>query len=212
VTQVAWSPDGRQFAFIAEPVIAQIAPSHLFLASATSAATPRRLLTKFDQTTLVGWSSDGNDLVVTAGSWQDADVSKLRLADNRLTRISAGSGWSEERTDGDFIYFERVMRPFPLLRIPAAGGPEELIANGVLQQFAVAGNDLYFIRQDASPPAKEGLFLYHFDLTTKVLRSVGKATDFGYQSQFQLSPDKRFIYTEKHALPRRNIMVVQNWR
>jgi hypothetical protein len=175
------------------------------------ADAPRRLLTKFGQTTLIGWSRDGKDLFVKAGLWQDGDVSELRLADNRLTRISAVSDWSEEQADGDFIYFEHVIRPFPLLRIPAAGGPEELIVNGALHQFAVGGNDLYFVRQDENPPTKDGLFLYHFDLTTKAIRRIGKVTDFGYQSQFQLSPDKRFIYSEKHESPRRSIMLLQNW-
>jgi len=115
VDRVAWSPDGRQIAFAAEQVVWQLSPSQFFTCSAVN-WSPRRLLKRFEDTNLIGWSQDGGALFLVAGSGQDSDIWELRLADNQLARISSASGRSNEETDGKFVYFELLGRPFSLLR------------------------------------------------------------------------------------------------
>jgi Tol biopolymer transport system component len=206
VERPVWSPDGRQIAFTAEPGHSQVEPSHLFIAS-TNNWSPRRLLRQFDEVYRVSWSRDGQALYFAARTKDEWPVWKLSLADNKLTQITRGSGDQAEQADDSFIYLKR--RPFILLRVPLAGGREEPVVSGALE-FTVGRNELYFVRQDAKPPTREGLNLYQLNLaklTSQLVANIG----FGLQS-LQLSPDARFIYAERHDPRRRDIMLVQGWR
>lgn len=200
-----WSPDGREIAFTAAPVISQLPPSHLFIAPAAN-GSPRRLLKQFEEVTPINWSRDGKALFLLAGTEPDLSIWKLNLVDGQLTRIVPLSGQFAEQVNSEFIYFQRL--PFSLARIPIEGGPEEPVLSGVMS-FVVGSSALYFTRQDANPPTPEGLNLYRFDLPTHQSRFVARALAFG--QSLQLSPDGRFIYSEKHAPRRRDIMIVRNW-
>jgi Tol biopolymer transport system component len=199
-----WSPDGRQLAFTAIPAISQIPPSHLFAAPAAN-GSPRRLLKQFEYIGLINWSRDGKALFLGAETGQESSIWKLNLVDSQLTRILPLSGQFAEQTSGNFIYLERP--PLSLLRIPIDGGPEEPLANRVLN-FTVGGDALYYVRQDANPPTSAGLNLYRFDLMSHESRLIARGISVG---QLQLSPDERFIYSERPEPQHRDIMIVQNW-
>ena len=204
--RLVWSPDGRQIAFTAEPVISQTPPSHLFIATAAN-GTPRRLLDQFEEVGLIGWSRDSKALFLVAGTEPELNVWKLNLADNQLTKMLSRSDQLIEQSHGGFIYFRRLPS-FALFRIPIDGGPEEQLVNGVLN-LTVGVNGLYFVRQDAVPPRSDGLNLYRFDLSTHASQLITRSVNVG--QSLQLSPDERFIYSEKHEPPRRHIMIVRNW-
>jgi dipeptidyl aminopeptidase/acylaminoacyl peptidase len=205
VDQSSWSPDRRQIAFTAEPVISRIPPSHLFIAS-SAGGSPRRLLKQFEYIELINWSRAGKALFLVAGTGQESSIWKLNPADSRLTRILPLSSQFAAQTDGKFIYFRRP--PSSLLRVPIDGGEEEPLASGVLN-FTVGGDAVYFVRQRANPPTAEGQSLYRLDLATRESKLIDRNT--AIWESLQMSPDERFIYGEKHGPTRRDIMVVQNW-
>jgi hypothetical protein len=169
---------------------------------------PHRLLEQFDQASPIGWSQDGKDLYVEAGSWEESDMRKLSLSDNQLVRISPESGMFRGQTDGKFIYFERLGRPFSLVRIPATGGTDELVVDNVLFGFIICGNDICFERQDGNPPTPQGLNFFRFDMTAHTSKLIGK----GLGSRYQMSGGPRFIYAEQHNPTSTHIMVLQNWK
>ena len=207
VNSVTWSPDGSRMAFSAEPVVMQISPSHLFVATAVT-GKPQRVLEKFDQATPIGWSQDGKNLFLDGGSWENSDIWNLRIADNKLTRIASGAGMWGAQTDGQFIYFTRPGRPFSLVRIPASGGPEKPVASDVFNFLILRGRYLFYDRQDGNPPTPQSINFYRFDLTAHTLKLIDKSVG----SQSPMSRDQRFVYAELHNPTRRDVMIVQNWK
>jgi len=206
IEQAAWSPDGKQIAFTAEPWVSQVSPSYLLIASINGGSS-RRLLPQFDYVYGAAWSRDGNALYFVAQTKDGSPIWKLDLSSNKLTQITELPGQQVEGVDEKYLYVWRI--PFSLLRIPLTGGPEEPVVGDALS-FVIGQNELYFVRQDAKPPTLQGLNLYRLNLATRATQFVANV-GFGAAS-LQLSPDGRFIYAERHDPPSSRIMLVQGLR
>jgi Tol biopolymer transport system component len=215
IEQISWSSDGKQIAFTAEPVVAQVEPLHLFIASA-SAGMPRRAGDQFDDVQLIGWSEDGQSLYFSAGIQQSLSagiargewpVWKLNIVTNQSIQVAKLAANPVGLVNG-YIYQRLNLVPFSLLRSLLVGGPEEHIFDQAFN-LAIGKNYIFFLRQDAKPPTPDGLNLYRLDLATRTPEFI---TNAGFAAQLQLSADARSLYAERHEPPRRDIMLVQNGR
>ena len=215
IEQISWSSDGKQIAFTAEPVVAQVEPLHLFIASA-SAGTPRRAGDQFDDVQLIGWSEDGQSLYFSAGIQQSLSAGiirgewpiwKLNIVTNQSIQVAKLAANPVDLVNG-YIYQRLNLVPFSLLRTLLVGGPEEHIFDQAYN-FVIGKNNIFFLRQDAKPPTSGGLNLYRFDLATRTPEFI---TNAGFAAQLQLSADARSLYAERHEPPRRDIMLVQSGR
>ncbi len=215
ILQISWSSDTKRIAFTAEPVLTQVAPSHLFVASA-AAGTPRRVGDQFDDASLIGWSEDGQSLYYSAGVHQSFSagiirgewpVWRLNIVTNQATQVAKLSAHPMDLVSG-YIYQRLDLVPFSLLRTPLGGGPVEHILDQALN-FAIGTDYIFFIRQDAEPPTQGGLNLYRFDLATQTTEFI---TNVGFAAALQLSEDAKSLYVERNEPPRRDIMLVQNER
>lgn len=192
IQNIQFSPGGRQFAFTAlkELNSAWERPSiNLFVASLSS-KIPRRLLPQYDWVNMESWSGEGKIAVRTTPNIKDPD----KQEDSIQLEVDAASGAS--RTG-------RSVSP------PTRA--QELLGGflGVEPKFlnAVAGeNEVYYIRQDATPPAKQGLNLYRLD---PAKRTSSMIVNVGFAPQMQLSPDGRFLYLERHELAQQQAVTIQ---
>ena len=202
----AWSPDGRRIAFIASPGRAQVEPTHLFVVSATT-GSPRRLVPEFDDVCCVYWSRDGGTLYFATDTRERWPLWKLNLASGQLAQVAVLSDPPVALVDESTIYRRLHRVPFSLLRAPLSGGSWERVLDQVFW-FAIGKDEIYFIRQDAKPPTREGLNLYKLDLATRMSQLI---THVGFgMGALQLSPDGRYLYGERDEPPRRDIMLVEN--
>ena len=141
----AWSPDGKQIAFIREHGEGDVdrAPNQdLFAIEARPGAEARRLTTSTaEETGRVAWSPDGRWIACLLGDevkWSAYDLSKLvlvpaaggqpRVLTAALDRPVRSPYWS---ADGSSLYFVMVDdRSQYVARVPAAGGKVEKLISG----------------------------------------------------------------------------------
>ena len=141
----AWSPDGRQIAFVrthGEPDVDKAPNKDLFVIDAKAGAEPRRLTTSTaEETGRLAWSPDGRWIACLLGDepkWSAYDMMKLQLvpASGGQPRVLTASldrpvrspFWS---ADGSSLFFVVIDDRSQLVaRVPAAGGSVEKLVAG----------------------------------------------------------------------------------
>jgi Tol biopolymer transport system component len=206
IEELDWSPDGHQIVFTASPSSGgQLPPSQLLVISTIQRSGARRLLQQVNDVSHPIWARDGEAIYFQAGSTEDDTAWKLNLTDNSLTQLT--QSWAQpvaESSGGKFLYLTR--RSYEIFRIPVAGGPEQIVLDAALR-FAVGKDDIYFERQDSTPPKTQGLNLYRLDLTTRALRLIA---NIGFLAQsMQLSPDGGMLYIERRDAPQEHTVSIQ---
>lgn len=141
----AWSPDGRQIAFIrthGEPEVDKAPNKDLFVMDAKAGAEPRRLTTSTaEETGRVAWSPDGRWIACLLGDepkWSAYGMMKLQVVPSTggqgrvltaaLDRPVRSPFWSADGSSLSFVVIDD--RSQLVARIPAAGGPVEKLLAG----------------------------------------------------------------------------------
>ncbi|HSC25646.1 MAG TPA: hypothetical protein VLD67_00140, partial [Vicinamibacterales bacterium] len=141
----AWSPDGRQVAFIrrhAEGDYDKAPNRDLFVVEAREGAEPRRLTsTPFDETGRLSWSPDGRSIACQVGdelkysAYVQSRIAVVpaaggqpRTLTDALDRPANSASWS---ADGRYLTFVAVDdRAQYIARVPSSGGAIERLADG----------------------------------------------------------------------------------
>ncbi len=142
------------------------------------------------------FSGNGNAVVFAWDGGQEgrnSNVYIMQLEGGTPLQIThdAASEWpSCFSPDGRRLYFNRQsVSGFASYWIPALGGAETFVADGVVTDISPDGRSTALVRLSGSEPAKEGIFVR--DLATGLERRLGE--NFGAMDP-KFSPDGKWVY------------------
>lgn len=177
----AWSADGKSIAFISG-----VAGQFSIFIVASSGGTPVRLTPEGMQCFSPAWSPDSKTIYFTANQDATDQIWKIPASGGQPAQLTSDSGiLPQVSSDGLWIYFRRN----GVWRRSITNGNEFEVVPGVVGNFAVAGNRLYFDRGSGDYVSST---IYVVDLTTGEQRTV---TDFDNRKSVGISasPDGRFL-------------------
>jgi Tol biopolymer transport system component/DNA-binding winged helix-turn-helix (wHTH) protein len=187
-----WAPDGTHIAFDDR----HTGRSRIYLINLHDGSTEQVTEGDFDDE-VPSWSVDGKWIYFASNRTGRYEIWKTSLTAKEPVQITHGGGlFPSESPDGQFVYYNKPASPSPPLdeeghgvwRIPARGGPEELVIRDPDRLWQVRPEGIYFT--DNSTKALPELKLFSFATqTTKVVGHFGKeATNKGGHN-LVISPD-----------------------
>lgn len=146
-TSPAWSPDGKQVAFIrrhGEGDVDKLPNEDVFVIEARSGAQPRRLTTTItEESGRLAWSPDGKSIAYQVGdelkysAYDQAQLAVIpaaggqpRILTSALDRPISGASWSADGQSLTVVVVDD--RAQYLARVPASGGRVEKLIDGRL--------------------------------------------------------------------------------
>ena len=208
----AWSPDGRQIAFI------QRADSSLHVVEATG-GFHRRLAPERDEVADYhpSWSRDGRFIYFSSSPTGRSEIWKIAVEGGEPQQVTRNGGMTAfESEDGHFVYFTRHPEPRrnKIWRMPVDGGEETLVLDkepDFMDWVLWRGNIVYI-----NPEGNSGPTLELLDLDTKEIRelvSFANRTNFGGMNVgLTVSPDGQWVVYSNADEMSSDIMMVENFR
>jgi Tol biopolymer transport system component len=159
-----WSPDGTRIAFEA----AVDGNTDVYIVGADG-GQPLRLTTGPSIDGVPSWSADGQSIYFSSTlGGSTADVWRVPVKGGEATRLTAHGGFEpRESADGRHLfYLDRAPAGVAangnarLMRVPVAGGPEELVLERVRPlQWSVSGTGIVFVTRE---PDFDAIDVYRF--------------------------------------------------
>jgi TolB protein len=156
------------------------------------------------------WSRDGKWIYFVSKQSGDLQVYKLPANSDAVKDLvpiqvtQGGGGRAMESPDGQFLYYRR--EDPEIWRVPAGGGEEERILEGVESwiSWAIGKQGIYYIDYQAAPP-----LIKYFDISTKKTSQIAEVDEdcFG----LSVSPDGNLILYNRSEQGNRDIMLVENF-
>lgn len=179
-----WSPDGEHIAFDS------LAPGHRDVyVVGLEGGKPRRLTGDEFDNVRPSWSRDGRWIYFGSNRTHDWQLWKAPAEGGQVVQITTHGGREGvESTDGKFVYYTKGFGLPGVWRIPAGGGDETFVLDGVYQGFwALTDRGIYFVNPNATPHATIQYFNFATGQTTMVA-DIEKELQLVYPS-LAVSPD-----------------------
>jgi Tol biopolymer transport system component/DNA-binding winged helix-turn-helix (wHTH) protein len=205
---VAWSPDGRQFAFEFRPK----QHSEVYLAEVEGG--PPRLLQTFPGSDNGGpnWSRDGKWIYFYSNHGGSLQIWKIQLNGGPPVQVTTKGGVvGAESSDGGFLYFARLDAP-GLWKMPLHGGQETRIFDQPFVPFSwwdwgLTDKGIYFIDFQAGPHAT----LAFFEFATNKIFPIWAFTNRPFVG-LSVSVDGKSILYAQNEYSQSDIVLVKNFR
>jgi dipeptidyl aminopeptidase/acylaminoacyl peptidase len=156
------------------------------------------------------WSHDGKWIYFVSGAEGRNRIFRVGRDGGQALAVSTSSGFlPKESVDGQYLYFASSGGSTTLLRaslhpIGTESRVEGIPALSFLDNWTVVREGVYFY------PADDISTLNFFDFANKKLRPIlkGDTAYFGIAA----SPDERYLLYARHSVPKRDIMLIDNFR
>jgi Tol biopolymer transport system component len=203
----AWAPDGKWLAFDSQS--SDAATWQIWVVESSGGGTARRI-TNLPQGAIVpSWSSDGQSIYFSSVAHREIfRIPVTGGAPEQVTR--AGGVVAQPSPDGKTLYYTKVAipsSPSALYAMPIGGGPERVVAEGVLNRaFRVFGDGVYFLGR---PGGKYEIRFHEF--TSGKTRTVG-AVEGVVHTYLSVSPDRKTILFTYSPRRGSDLMLIENFR
>ena len=210
----AWSPDGRWLAFDSR----RDGNPEIYVISADGG--PARRITNHPSNDHVpSWSHDGKSIYFSSDRTGRFEIFKVPSAGGEAVQITRNGGWGiQESADGKYLYYtltrgpnETTLATLPvvsLLRMPAEGGEETLVMEGVRDRsWAVTAEGVWYLWAESLQHGE----LRFFDFKTRKTSSpltMTKPLIVG----LALSPDGTHLLFNQRDQQGSEILLMENFR
>jgi Tol biopolymer transport system component len=199
----AWSPDGRQIAFVLYQDQANI-----FVVD-SERGVPKQLTTGPDNEAEPVWSRDGQWIYLGPRVSGRQNLLKIPFQGGKTIQATTdGCIKAMESADGSTLYYAKPGEDGSTLwKVPVPGGDASQVLDSLDRSgdFRVVKDGIYFVRRSATGHA---LDFYRFDTgqTEQVI------PDFQYHlHSWDVSPDRRWLLATKRG-EESDLMLVENFR
>jgi hypothetical protein len=171
---------------------------------------PRKLNVGAGEASVPTWSHDGKWIYFVSGGEGNNRIFRVPSQGGQPVAISSSRGYlPKESLDGRYVYFASGESPATLLMaslnpIGTESRVEGIPALSFVANWTLTRGGVYFY------PADDFSTLSYFDFASKKVRPVlkGQSVYFG----IAVSPDGRYLAYAKHQIPKRDIMLIENFR
>jgi Tol biopolymer transport system component len=173
---------------------------------------PRKLNTGTGEASVPSWSHDGKWIYFIGGGSAGGDrIYRVHSEGGQSTPVSSARGWGpKESLDGRYVYFASSASNGTSLQRASLGpiGTESPVDGIPALSFAanwtIVRDGIYFF------PGDDFTTLSFFDFASKQVRQIlkGQLVFYGVS----VSPDQRYIVYARHEIPKRDVMLVDNFR
>ena len=176
---------------------------------------PRRLTDETSEDFTPTWSRDGRWIYFSSKRSGSLQLWKMRSEGGEPVQLTRHGGFrGVESLDGKVVYY--VQDKPGIYQVPVEGGDETVIIAGYnagwpwWQNWAVADDGIYFIKQDSNGVAA----IEFFNFATRQVRNVAPIGKINlHPLALAFSPDRRwFLYTQVDPGNTGNITMVENFR
>jgi len=207
-----WSPDGKKIAFDSRVPVKDGSPHADVYILDLVERVPRKLNSGNGEASVPSWSNDGKWIYFAAGGGEGGDrIYRVPSDGGQAIAISVSHGYApKESLDGRYVYFaSSASSPTTLLiaslkPIGTESRVEGVPALSFAGNWTLARDGIYFY------PADDFSTLNYFDFASKTVRPIltGQPAFFG----ISVSPDRRYILYAKIHIPKRDTMLIDNFR
>ena len=208
----SWSPDGKKIAFDSRTSMKDGSlHADVYVMDITEQA-PRKLNTGTGEASVPSWSHDGKWIYFIGGGSAGGDrIYRVHSEGGQSTPVSSARGWGpKESLDGRYVYFASSASNGTSLQRASLGpiGTESPVEGIPALSFAanwtIVRDGIYFF------PGDDFTTLSFFDFASKQVRQIleGQLVFYGVS----VSPDQRYIVYARHEIPKRDVMLVDNFR
>ncbi len=205
-----WSPDGKKIAFDSRSPMKDGSLHADVSVLDLAERVPRNLNVGAGEASVPTWSHDGKWIYFVSGGEGGNRIYRVPSQGGQPAAISSSRGYlPKESLDGRYVYFASGESPATLLMaslnpIGTESRVEGIPALSFVANWTLTRDGVYFF------PADDISTLSYFDFANKKARPVLK----GLQAYFGIavSPDGRYLAYAKHQIPKRDIMLIENFR
>ncbi|MGC1905951.1 MAG: winged helix-turn-helix domain-containing protein [Candidatus Acidiferrum sp.] len=208
-----WSPDGKKIAFDSRTPMKDGSPHADVYIFDLAERVPRKLNVGTGEASIPTWSHDGRWIYFIAGGGGGEGggrIFRVPSQGGQPIAISSSRGYlPKESLDGRYVYFALGSSPATLLMASLNPIGTESRVEGVA---ALSFNDNWTVTLDGIYfyPADDFSTLSYFDFASKRVHPIlkGQLAFYG----ISVSPDGHYLAYAKHHIPKRDIMLIDNFR
>ena len=199
----SWSPDGQ---WIAYARIGRQADIHVI---SVLGGVPRRFTFDPAEDREPAWSPDGQWIYFVSKRDGGPRVWRKPWVGGAPERVSALEGTRPALSpDGRFLFGRGWPNEEEVWRMPADGGPEEIVLRSVAQSgWCVGPSGLYFFERP-SPDGRSGLFRYELD-SGRVRRLA--VVDDSVSRGLTVSPDEKTVLFARNDRPQADLQMLEGF-
>jgi Tol biopolymer transport system component len=179
----------------------------------SNGGTPRQLTSGKFENNVPSWSRDGRWIYFSSNRTGTFQIWKIPVDGGSEIQVTKKGGFvAFESYDGKYIYYAENNSNRDILRIPLAGGEEQLVDKHLSDllwcMWKLTDRGIYFIKPDTSQKGR--IYFYSFSTQQTNQIAITEKPIYDY-SGIEVSPDGRsLLYTQVDRIES-DIMLIQNF-